>query len=265
MENYINEQLIQIEKKHNVNVLFAVEAGSRAWGIESPESDYDVRFVYIRKKDYYLRLETINDSIVWKADKKLENRLDMTGWDIQKALRLLFISNPSIIEWIHSPITYKSTLKFTGFRALTEEYFSQSRCLNHYLNTAKLDIRNIAGTDVVKVRKYLYAIRAILNCIYIMKYNAPPVAVFSELIEAAAPKDVVSLIDDLVSKKKSADLCETDRIEKVDEFLNSYLKKCQEFCKTIEKNKIYTWDSLNDFFLELLSVEINVHSIQKFR
>ena len=264
MESYIDRQLFEIEKKHNVNILFAVEAGSRAWGIESPESDYDVRFVYIRKKDYYLKLETINDAIVWKPDKK-EKNLDMTGWDIQKALRLLYISNPSIIEWIHSPITYKSTLKFTGFRSLAEKYFSQSRCLSHYLNIAKLDIRNINGMELVKVRKYLYALRAVFNCIYIMKFNAPPVPAFSELLEDTAPKDIVSIIKDLVNKKKSSDSAEIEKIDKINDFLTSSLDECQKFLKTIEKNRTCTWDDLDDFFLELLSEEQNVHSIKKFR
>lgn len=263
MENYIDKQLMEIEKKYNVNILFAVEAGSRAWGIESPESDYDVRFVYIRKKDYYLRLETINDSILWKPDKN--KNLDMTGWDIQKALRLLYQSNPSIIEWIHSPITYKSTLKFTGFRYLAEKYFSQSRCLSHYLNIAKLDIRNIHDVDVVKVRKYLYALRAVFNCIYIMKFNAPPVPIFSDLVDTTAPKEIIDVVNTLIEKKKSSDSSEIARIDKINEFLKSSVDECQKFLKTIEKNRTCTWDLLNDFFLELLSVEKNVHSIQKFR
>jgi hypothetical protein len=98
-----------------------------------------------------------------------------------------------------------------------------------------------------------------------MKFNAPPVPTFSELLEMTAPKDVVSLIEDLVRKKKTSDSSEIDKIDKINDFLTSSVDECQKFLKTIEKNRTCTWDDLDDFFLELLSEEKNVHSIQKFR
>ncbi len=41
----IDAELSSIEAKENVKILYAVESGSRAWGVESPDSDYDVRFI----------------------------------------------------------------------------------------------------------------------------------------------------------------------------------------------------------------------------
>ncbi len=105
MIDVIKEKIQEIEKKENVRVLHCVESGSRAWGFASPDSDYDVRFIYVRPKDYYLRLEKTRDVIEWQLD----DTLDINGWDIQKALRLLHKSNPTLFEWNSSPIIYKTT------------------------------------------------------------------------------------------------------------------------------------------------------------
>ena len=57
MKELIISKLKEIEKENNVRILLAVESGSRAWGFASPDSDYDVRFIYARPKEDYLRLD----------------------------------------------------------------------------------------------------------------------------------------------------------------------------------------------------------------
>lgn len=95
MRKVIIEKLQQIEKQENVRILHAVESGSRAWGFESPDSDFDVRFIYVRPRDYYLKLEQTRDVLEFP----INDLLDVNGWDLQKALRLLHRSNPSVFEW----------------------------------------------------------------------------------------------------------------------------------------------------------------------
>ena len=95
MQNVIEEQLKEIEEKENVKIIYCVESGSRAWGFASPDSDYDVRFIYVRNKEDYLKLNKNRDVIEWRLD----DVLDINGWDIQKALRLLYKSNPTLFEW----------------------------------------------------------------------------------------------------------------------------------------------------------------------
>ena len=63
MKEKIQEQLRRIEEAENIKILLAVESGSRAWGFASPDSDYDVRFIYIRRLEDYLRLDAIRDVI----------------------------------------------------------------------------------------------------------------------------------------------------------------------------------------------------------
>jgi predicted nucleotidyltransferase len=114
-----------------------VESGSRAWGFASPDSDYDVRFLYIRDENEYLRLDSTRDMIEWQLD----DRLDINGWDMQKALRLLYSSNPTLFEWSVSPIVYKTTEKGSRISEVMGQYFLEKAGLYDYLNTAKFNYR----------------------------------------------------------------------------------------------------------------------------
>ena len=80
----IKNKLAQIEFTENAQVIMAVESGSRAWGFASPDSDYDVRFIYVRRPEDYIRLNPLRDVIEWQLD----DVYDVSGWDLQKALRL---------------------------------------------------------------------------------------------------------------------------------------------------------------------------------
>lgn len=115
----IQSKLFEIEAKENVRILHCVESGSRAWGFASPDSDYDVRFIYVRPKDYYLRLEKTRDVIEWQLDETL----DINGWDVQKALRLLHNSNPTLFEWNASPIIYRTTDDWKRISEVIDDYF----------------------------------------------------------------------------------------------------------------------------------------------
>lgn len=119
MRKIIIEKLQQIEKQENVRILHAVESGSRAWGFESPDSDFDVRFIYVRPRDYYLKLEQTRDVLEFP----INDLLDVNGWDLQKALRLLHRSNPSVFEWFKSPIVYRETAFSQEFIPLWKTIF----------------------------------------------------------------------------------------------------------------------------------------------
>ena len=94
MRELIDLKLKEIEKRENIKILHCVESGSHAWGFPSPDSDYDVRFIYVRPMEYYLRLDKTRDVIEWQLDETL----DINGWDLQKMLRLLHGSNPTVFE-----------------------------------------------------------------------------------------------------------------------------------------------------------------------
>ena len=132
MRDIIAERLQSIEEQENIRILHAVESGSRAWGFASPDSDYDVRFIYVRPRDFYLKLEATRDVLEYP----INDLLDINGWDLQKTLRLLHRSNPLVFEWFKSPIVYKNT-HFSGeFISIMENYFLAKSGLYHYLHMA---------------------------------------------------------------------------------------------------------------------------------
>lgn len=133
MREKIQEQLRRIEEAENIKILLAVESGSRAWGFASPDSDYDVRFIYIRRLEDYLRLDAIRDVI----ELPIDDVLDINGWDLQKTLRLLYKSNPTLFEWFSSPIVYQKTEFADKFRDLMMHYFSSKKTLHHYVSMAE--------------------------------------------------------------------------------------------------------------------------------
>ena len=152
MLDIINKKLKEIEEKENIKILLAVESGSRAWGFASSDSDYDVRFIYVRNQKEYLRLNDIRDVIEWQLDETL----DINGWDIKKALLLLKKSNPTLFEWWNSPIIYKKNDVFSNFDKYLESYFSSKKLMFHYVNMAKVNYKENFKDDKVKLKKKNY-------------------------------------------------------------------------------------------------------------
>ncbi len=94
-----------------VRPLLAVEAGSRAWGFASADSDYDIRFIYSRPALDDLGMKRPRD-VIEPSDLArigIDPALDISGWDLPKALGLASRSNPALLEWIYGPITYTNS------------------------------------------------------------------------------------------------------------------------------------------------------------
>jgi len=132
MHELITQKLREIEASEHIRILHCVESGSRAWGFASPDSDFDVRFIYVREPAFYLRLDKTRDVIEWQLDATL----DMNGWDLQKALRLLHTSNPTLFEWNQSPIVYKTTSEWEQVRRVINRFFLAKSGIHHYRSTA---------------------------------------------------------------------------------------------------------------------------------
>ena len=195
MKEQIVSRLHEIERREQVRILLAVESGSRAWGFASPDSDYDVRFIYIRPQKDYLRLERVRDVI----EEPIAGELDINGWDLQKALRLLHKSNPTLFEWVSSPIVYLETDFADRFRAVMQPHFSSKSALYHYLCTAQGNYREYLRGDRVRAKKYFYVLRPILACRWVLERGTPPPMRFDELAAAELPQalraDVAYLLD----------------------------------------------------------------------
>lgn len=245
MNSIIVEELNKIENEYNVEILYAVESGSRAWGFASSDSDYDVRFIYKRKKDDYLKLEKTRDVI----ELPINDVLDINGWDLDKTLRLLYKSNPTLFEWLSSPIVYKNSASADRLRKISADYFYSKHALYHYLSMAKNNYREYLKGDMVKAKKYFYVIRPILACRWILEKNMAPPMLFSELSEAELPSELKADIDYLLDIKiNNPELKLIPKIQAVNDYIE---KSIEEISLEIEKLKDTSKeiDVLNEFFL----------------
>lgn len=244
----IQEKLIEIEQAENVRILHCVESGSRAWGFASPDSDYDVRFIYVRKPEAYLRLEKTRDVIEWQLD----DVYDISGWDLQKALRLLHNSNPTLFEWNSSPIVYKTTPEWELLRSVLSDYFIKKSGMHHYLSTAKNTYHvHISKKEQVKLKKYFYVLRPLLSCKWILENSCPPPMLFSELAEAVLAPEMRPIVDELLQLKTQTPEIETGRrIDALDQYLKSEMAELEK-CSFPHQHK-GSWERLNTLFLQLI-------------
>jgi uncharacterized protein len=243
MQEIILEKLKTIEHQFNVKILHACESGSRAWGFASPDSDWDVRFIYVHTKEDYLTIDEQRDVI----ELPINDELDISGWELRKALRLLRKSNGPLCEWIQSPIVYKSDEIFLKeVRNLMNQYFSPRPMAHHYLSMTNSVMKGHLSGDQVKLKKYFYALRPILACRWIIDKNEVPPMEFGKLRKLLDPT-LNGIVDDLLKRKSKAD--EKATISPVRE-LHAWLEKQIEYCERNVPQKEYNGDNetLNEFF-----------------
>ncbi len=249
MNQVIPEKLAEIEKRENVRIIHCVESGSRAWGFASPDSDFDVRFIYIRSQEQYLRLDATRDVIEWQLD----DTLDINGWDLQKALRLLHKSNPTLFEWNSSPIVYKTTPEWKMISDVINKYFQQKSGLYHYLSTAKSNYREYLHGDTVRLKKYFYVLRPILACRWILEKKCPPPMLFSELADACLDQSVVPAVNELLRMKMNTpELGEGKRIDCINEYLDASIAEIEKILEIYPKDEPCSWQELNNIFMYLI-------------
>jgi len=245
----IKQKLSEIEQKENVRIIYACESGSRAWGFESEDSDYDVRFVYVRNAQDYLHLEEKRDVI----EAELNEVYDINGWDIQKLLRLLMKSNPTIFEWAASLIVYRTSEDWEKVKAILSEYFQLDKSMYHYLSMLKNNVRNYFCSDDIILKKYLYILRPALALEWIMQYKCPPPMKFSELAENCLPSELMPSVEQILEAKKSADeKAKGHRAEDIDYFVQTKILDSQAYLQSYKRENSLTWEKLNEVFLSIL-------------
>lgn len=240
----IKNKLTEIESAVNVDVIMAVESGSRAWGFASPDSDYDVRFIYVRTPEDYIRLNPVRDVIEWQLD----DIYDVSGWDLKKALRLTYDSNPSIHEWCRSPIVYMENELANPLRELAAECFIPKKSLYHYVNMARHNYNTYLTGDEVRIKKYFYALRPVLAARWVAHNGTAPPMLFDDLVEAELEPNLLSIVDELVRvKKETSELGTGSKNPKLDKYIREQLELMQEAADKAENRK-NDWDKLEVFF-----------------
>lgn len=225
----IKQTLERLEQVEDVVVLLAVESGSRAWGFPSNDSDYDVRFVYVRRPEWYLSidLESRRDVI----EQPFKDEIDLSGWDIRKALKLFHKSNPPLLEWLQCPFVYRERFSFAArLRALLPEFYSPKATFFHYLHMARGNIREYLRGDTVWRKKYFYVLRPLLAMRWIDQGRGPVPIEFQKLVDATVDDStLLSAIGNLVSAKRAGtELDQGPRIPATSDFITNELARLEQ-------------------------------------
>lgn len=227
IEQQIQSLLSEIEQKHKISIILAIESGSRAWGFPSKDSDYDIRFIYHHEQERYLSVFEQRDVI----DTVFIGDLDAGGWDIKKCLQLMNKGNAPLLEWLGSPIIYRQNKsKADLLRKLGTDSFNPKPIFYHYLSLAKkkvLDERTKTNT-----KSYLYALRALLCAKWIQEFETIPPVEFELLRQRYLDEGLLKkeLLELLRAKK---DMTEKDQYT-IPASLIEYAENTLEALSTVE-------------------------------
>jgi len=274
MEKRVIEILREIELMEDVKIIYACESGSRVWGFESDNSDYDVRFVYIRPIKSYFSISPLRDVIDRNKGKEKTSQyirqlekdgIDIVGFDISKTLKMIADGNPALAEWLHSPVVYMEKMfVVAALQRLSERFFKSKAGIYHYVHMAKRNftqyIKNVDGDVIIK--KYLYVLRPLYACEYIIITNGsvPPMN-FSKLIdwsESSGTKEFSTIkrsVENIITRKREGEeLGHGPHVELFDDTCAKLLESYDGYAKTlgIEALTEEEWQSLDDAFFDLV-------------
>jgi len=251
LRDKILAEIKKIEEQYEVKICLAVESGSRAWGFPSKDSDYDVRFIYVHKKDWYLSIDQKRDVI----ELPINDLLDINGWEVTKALRLFRKSNPPLMEWLHSGIVYYQAFSLVDqMKTIQNQVFLPQSALYHYLNMAKGNFRDYLRNDEVKIKKYFYVLRPVLACVWIERFNTVPPIAFQTLVEelleeGQLKQDILTLLE----RKISGDELNLEpKVTVINDFLEKEIIRLEEYTKTVKVPKVDMTPILDDLFRTIL-------------
>lgn len=254
METVLHSITTEIEKivhREHISILHACESGSRAWGFASPDSDYDVRYIYVRTTNDYLNVFDCKDTI----EEKISDELDISGWDIKKALQLLYKSNAVLFEWLQSPIIYKSQRQLAEeLFILAKDYFQPRTVTHHYLGIAHNALQSIQDNNTIKLKKYFYVLRPLLAALWVVQNNSIPPMEFGKLLPLIHDNNtVIDIINSLLDQKKVSDeKTVITLIPELQQFIINTFTQCEIGVKDFEKKDVPK-EPLNIFFRNLLS------------
>lgn len=251
MINDIKSELARLEQQYDIKIVYAVESGSRAWGFASTDSDWDVRYIYIHRLDWYLTIDDKKDN----QEKILPNDIDLAGWELKKALRLFRKSNPALLEWLRSPIVYRQQGSTADqLRELTQAYFNPTSCLYHYLHMAAGNYRTYLQRDTVKLKKYFYVLRPLLACDWIKETNTMAPVEFHTLLDSqVTDQNVKQEIQQLLTRKIAGEeLNEAPKIPILNEFLEEKIDYYKVYIETLAQRTQPDTNRLNDLFKQTL-------------
>ena len=252
MKEILLQRLAQIEAKYDVRVLLAVESGSRAWGFESKDSDYDVRFIYVHKKEWYLSLVEGRD-VIEELDP--DGVLDFAGWDLKKALLLMGKGNCGFAEWLNAPFAYYKDMEFfKSISSLKDDYFRKISAVNHYYHMAMNHDKRYLEKRGCELKRFMYHLRGLLAAKWAAIYGTYPPVRFKELVDMIVEEENVKAeINKLVELKRESREHNTMIVN--DElvcYANRIAEEIESMLGTFPEDRTSDFKKLDKFFLNIL-------------
>ena len=250
----IEAKLDEIEREENVQILMAIESGSRAWGFHSPDSDFDVRFIYARPREWHYRLGKKRDVI----ERPINDELDISGWELGKALPLVMNSNAVVAEWLQSPVVYRRNDQ--AVQALTDfaaQALDRKSVTWHYVSLfARQETRLSHPDGGIRFKRWFYMLRPAMALRW-MRVNdtaMPPMNMADLRAGCDLPDDIEQCLDDVIARKMT--VRETDRIDHVDARLDALIREERDLAKTWLKTAKTSkspelWDKASDLHMTL--------------
>ncbi len=251
----IQENLDAIEKQYDVRILLAVESGSRAWGFASPDSDYDVRFIYAHRPEEYVRIDPMKDVIEWQLDEVL----DINGWDVKKALLAFGKGNPNVMEWANSPIVYRKSDDWEALKETALHYFSEKSALCHYYGTANSTLQGFLQREMIRYKKYFYALRPLLCCHWIERYHTVPPMEFEKLLlmfnepdDVLTPELYAAIQELLVRKAETEEKDLNPQMPVIIDFIGNECARQKQISDAAPDDHRHDYRELNQAFRKLI-------------
>jgi predicted nucleotidyltransferase len=220
----IQSKLDEMEMTHRIRIVYACESGSRVWGFPSPDSDYDVRFIYVKSKNDYLSLNESSDSIEMPSG----GLFDMSGWDLRRTLRQFRKSHVSVFEWLQSPVVYRRDSGFVNeLKSLATDYFSLRTGVVHYLDLTKNVWKDMQEGEI-RIRKYFHCLRSVLSALWIIENRDIPPVEFSALRLLITDPEWQNIVTELLGVKLETN--ERTSIRPVP-LLQTFIGTCIQHCE----------------------------------
>jgi uncharacterized protein len=253
MKDHIITVLNQIEKEYEVKILYACDAGSRAIGFASDDSDYDIRFIYIQKKDWYLSINQYRDVIEIPKEDELSilvnPKLDVVGWELTKTLRLYRKSNPSLLEWLNSKYVYCNYDELAEkLKSMQDTVISHKAYINHHLNLVTRNVIDMQKKKDWRGKVYLYILRSILCAKWIQKHKQIPPVDLMDLLSILENAQVKREVKDLLWKKKNGERYLNEKNMILNEFIDQEVELLASCVNFSSENSEDPTTKLNELF-----------------
>jgi predicted nucleotidyltransferase len=166
----------------------------------------------------------------------LQGNIDISGWDLRKALRLFRKSNPVLMEWLVSPLVYEQRGSFAErLRDLAVRHHSRQSAAYHYLHMAEGNHRAyLAGKKKVNLKKYLYVLRPLVAILWLREHEGLAPMSFVDALNAVpvpvrSRKAIAKL---LATKSRSSELGTGTPIAAIDEFIKTATQEARDYCES---------------------------------